>query len=81
MKASTYFECRLQASIAMMEPASDPCALKAHEGLANGYRAQSFTGARQIIPDRNAMPFLPGACRHTPDGRPDNAGTCEANGL
>jgi hypothetical protein len=81
MNASAYFERRLRASIAIMQPASDPCALKAHESLANGYRAQSFTGPGHITPDRNAMPFLPGACQHTPNGRPDNPGTCEANGL
>lgn len=40
MTAASYFQGRLDASILLMEAATDPCVRKAHEGFVTGYRAR-----------------------------------------
>lgn len=40
MTAASYFQRRLDASIRLMETATDPCVRKAHEGFVTGYRAR-----------------------------------------
>ena len=35
----TYFQGRLDASLALMKATIDPCARVAHEGMARGYRS------------------------------------------
>ena len=85
MNASNYFENRLQTSIRMLKATSELCSRKAHEALANGFRALAKPhrrrGGRQISPNCNATSFAFGVCQHVPTGRPDNAGACAANGL
>ena len=40
MTATSYFQSRLDASIRLMEAATDPCVRKAHEGFVIRYRAR-----------------------------------------
>jgi len=71
----TYFERRLKASMRMMDAAADPCARKAHQGLADGYRARIAAG-RAALAQVSCEPTLSGRdsgyslARRSDDGGP-----------